>query len=62
MRHTCQRNKYENVVTPGLLQPPPILYASFIDVSMDFREGLLESEGKDAIMVMVDCLANMLIE
>jgi hypothetical protein len=29
---------------------------------MDFMEGLLKSEGKDVIMVEMDCLANMLIE
>ena len=50
----CQRNKHENVATPGLLQPLPIPIAPFIDISMDFVEGLPKSEGKDVIMVVVD--------
>ena len=50
----CQRNKHENVASPGLLQPLPIPSAPFIDISMDFVEGLLKSEGKDVIMVIVD--------
>jgi len=50
----CQRNKHENVASPGLLQPLPIPIAPFIDISMDFVEGLPKSEGKDVIMVIVD--------
>jgi hypothetical protein len=50
----CQRNKHENVASPGLLQPLPILYAPFIHISMDFVEGLPKSEGKDVILVVVD--------
>ena len=51
---TCQQNKSENVKTPGLLQPLPIPYAPFIDISMDFIEGLPRSEGKEVIFVVVD--------
>lgn len=51
---TCQQNKHENIATPGLLQPLPIPHAPFIDISMDFVEGLPKSEGKDVIMVVVD--------
>ena len=51
---TCQRNKHENIATPGLLQPLPVPHAPFIDISMDFVEGLPKSEGKDVIMVVVD--------
>jgi hypothetical protein len=50
----CQRNKHENVASPGLLQPLPIPYAPFIHISMDFVEGLPKSEGKDVILVVVD--------
>ena len=50
----CQQNKHENVATPGLLQPLPIPHAPFIDISMDFIDGLPKSEGKDVIMVVVD--------
>ena len=50
----CQQNKNENVATPGLLQPLPIPYAPFIDINMDFIDGLPKSEGKDVIMVVVD--------
>ena len=39
----CQQNKSENVKPPGLLQPLPIPYAPFIDISMDFIDGLLKS-------------------
>jgi hypothetical protein len=51
---TCQRNKHENIATPGLLQPLPIPHALFIDINMDFVKGLPKSEGKDVIMVVVD--------
>ena len=50
----CQQNKHENVATPGLLQPLLIPHAPFIDISMDFINGLPKSEGKDVIMVVVD--------
>ena len=50
----CQQNKHENVATPGLLQPLPIPHAPFIDISMDFIDGLPKYEGKDVIMVVVD--------
>ena len=50
----CQQNKGENVKSPGLLQPLPIPYAPFVDISMDFIEGLPKSEGKEVILMVVD--------
>lgn len=42
------------MATPKLLQPLLIPYTPFIDISMNFVEGLPKSEGKDVIMVIVD--------
>ncbi|KAH9699109.1 hypothetical protein KPL71_024219 [Citrus sinensis] len=39
----CQRNKHENVLSPGLLQPLPIPEHNWTDISMDFIEGLPKS-------------------
>jgi len=52
--NVCQRNKHENVASPGLLQPLPVPFALFIDISMDFIDGLPKLEGKEVIMVVVD--------
>ena len=54
---TCQKNKHENVDTSGLLQPLPIPHAPFIDINMDFIEGLPKSKGNDVIMVVVERLS-----
>lgn len=53
---TCQRNKSENVKSPGLLQPLPIPTRIWTDISMDFIEGLPNSYGKTIILVVVDRL------
>ena len=52
--HTYQKNKSENVLTPGLLQPLPIPLAPFVDISMDFIEGLPNAKRKNMVLVIVD--------
>jgi hypothetical protein len=53
-RHTCQKNKSENVLTPGLFQPLLIPQAPFVDIGMDIIEGLLNSKGRNVVLVVVD--------
>jgi hypothetical protein len=55
----CQRNKNENVMTPGLLHPLHIPDQKWEEISMDFIEGLPMSDGKDKFFVVVDRLTNM---
>ena len=52
--NVCQMIKTENVLSLILVQPLPIPQAPFNDISMDFIKGLLKSNGKDVIYVMVD--------
>jgi hypothetical protein len=52
----CQRNKNENVMTPGLLHSLHIPEQKWEEISMDFIEGLPMSDGKDKIFVVVDKL------
>jgi hypothetical protein len=51
---TCQRNKNENVMTPGLLHPLHIPDLKWKEITMDFIEALPMSDGKDKIFVVVD--------
>lgn len=52
----CQRFKGENVKYPGLLQPLPIPNRIWADISMDFIDGLPNSQGKSVVFVVVDRL------
>ena len=51
-----QQNKVETIKTPGMLQPLAIPSQCWEEVSMDFITGLLKSEGKSVIMMVVDKL------
>ena len=52
----CQRCKPVLQSPVGTLQPLPIPRAIWVDISMDFIEGLPTSRGKDTIFVVVDGL------
>ena len=52
----CQKNKFETINTPGLLQPLSIPIQRWEEISMDFITGLPKSKGKSVIMVVVDRL------
>ena len=53
---TCQQFKSDYMKPAGLLQPLPIPSQIWIDLSMDFIEGLPSSNGYSVIMVIVDRL------
>ena len=52
----CQRIKSETFVPSSLLQPLEIPSTSWIDVNLDFVEGLPKSQGYEVILVVVDRL------
>ena len=52
----CQRLKYETCHVVGLLQPLPIPDKPWLDVSMDFVEGLPKFHSKDVVLVVVNRL------
>lgn len=53
----CQRFKLELVAYPGLLQPLRVPETIWSEISMDFITSLPMSNGKSAIMVIVDRLS-----
>ena len=57
--HTCQRSKQNNHAKFGVLRPLPIAQQPWQEVSMDFVTGLPESEGFNAVMVVVDRLTKL---
>ena len=50
----CQSCKPDSSASPGLLQPLAIPDEVWLDISMDFIEGLPKSWGKEVILVVVD--------
>lgn len=55
----CQVNRASYQKQAGLLQPLPISPSPWHGVSMDFITCLPESQGYDAILVMVDCFSKL---
>jgi hypothetical protein len=49
-------SKHEHTHSPGLLQPLPVPSEAWSSISIDFVTGIPKSEGKEVIMVIVDCL------
>ena len=52
----CQKLKHETCFPTGLLQSLPIPERPWLDVSMDFSEGLPKSHLKSVVFVVVDIL------
>ncbi|XP_042962508.1 uncharacterized protein LOC122296781 [Carya illinoinensis] len=52
----CQMNKHETVLPTRLLQPLPVLQIPWLDIPMDFIEGLSSSNWMTVILTVVDRL------
>jgi len=52
--NVCQHAKHSNQHSQRLLQPLPVPAGAWQDVTLDFIEGLPNSEGANTIMVVVD--------
>lgn len=50
----CQRNKVESLHPAGLLQPLPVPFQVWADISLDFIEALPCVNGKSVILTVVD--------
>ena len=55
----CQQMKSDNRKKAGVLQPIPLLEQAWQQITTDLVTNFLESEGKTAIAVFVDCLTKM---
>ena len=54
---TCQKNKTETLQPAGMLQPLEVSSQVWVDISMDFIEGLPKVSGKSVILTVVDCFS-----
>ena len=57
--HPCRRSKASRQSQFGVLKPNPVPDAPWQDLSMDFVVGLPQSQGYDAIWMVVDHLAKL---
>jgi hypothetical protein len=53
----CQRNKTEQLQPSGLLQPLAVPTMVWVDIALDFVEGLPKVHGKSVILTIVDRLS-----
>jgi hypothetical protein len=57
--HVCRRSKSSREARQGVLRPLDVPQRSWQDISVDFITHLVPSQGKDAVMVIVDRLTKM---
>lgn len=57
--HICHRAKAPRNKYQGLLKPLPIPHKPWVDIAMDFVTGLPESEGWNAILMVIDRLSKL---